>query len=880
MGSQRVISLQDIKEANRPLVGQKASGLAAMIRAGLNVPPGFCISAQAYREHLASCGLGPVMENLLSEINQASREEKLSILRALRSTIISEPLTKELQAEVKRHLRASNAPVAIRSSSTAEDLPGHSFAGQYDSYLGITNLVGCLEAVARCWASIWSERAFDYRERNGLGHLRLEMAVIVQELVAAEVSGVLFTVDPVGGHGNSMIVESVFGLGETLVSGKTAPDRFVLNGDSLVVISKHISEKRIESIVQPGGSVAERHLEPPRSTQQSIDESEARRLAEAGKEVAAAFGGPQDVEWSIRNGIIYLLQSRPISALPTGKSWEDRQVWSNLNAGEVLPDVVTPASWSLAQALIFKIFSSIFGRLGMDFGDNPLIGQVAGRAYFNLNTLTGAMCRVPGMRKMDIGVALGEAEDLKKVSIPEEDIPDLHFSLTRAILKIPAFIAWFYSNSFMNGERFLAELEGRLDGVRCLELACLRDAELLEKMHYVLDGLSETDSLIGIAARGIYEFMTLDKICHKWLDGREGINANQLCSGMAGMDSAEAGLELWKLALFIHESPELERAVLSGDDFETCREKMSETKSGKDFLAAWEAFMKRHGHHARGELEIFNARWSEDPDGVLEMVRAYLEGMEAIDPVANLRDNAHERRRMTRRCRELLKNPVKRGLFDYYLNQAQRGLVLRENMKSEAVRCMAFIRFELLELGKRLAERGITDAEDDIFFLDIAEMESVFRDGPAPDIKEVIAARRLDYERNMLITPPKIVCGRFDPGNFEPDEVDLNRKVLRGLAVSPGVVTGPARVMLRSDNGRVLPGEILVAPFTDPGWTPHFLTAAGIIMDLGGLLSHGSIVAREYGIPTVVNVGPATRIIKTGQRIEVDGTNGIVRIYH
>ena len=261
------------------------------------------------------------------------------------------------------------------------------------------------------------------------------------------------------------------------------------------------------------------------------------------------------------------------------------------------------------------------------------------------------------------------------------------------------------------------------------------------------------------------------------------------------------------------------------------------------------------------------------------MVRTYLSGFDKTDPLEHHRRRAQERDKLTRQCRQRLRNPIKRALFNFYLRRAQRGSLVRENLKSEAIRYWAAMRFILLELGERLVTRRILESRDDIFFLSLEEIDPVRWGKAGFKIREVIAARRAEYERNLAITPPKIVVGRFDPDNFIPDAVEETAESLAGLAVSPGVVIGPARVILRANTDeQVLPGEILVAPFTDPGWTPYFLPAAAIVMDQGGLLSHGSIVAREYGIPAVVNVGPATKIIETGQTIQVDGNSGVVRI--
>jgi rifampicin phosphotransferase len=289
--------------------------------------------------------------------------------------------------------------------------------------------------------------------------------------------------------------------------------------------------------------------------------------------------------------------------------------------------------------------------------------------------------------------------------------------------------------------------------------------------------------------------------------------------------------------------------------------------------------MERHGHHTRGEVDVMNPRWRDTPDVVLAMVRSYLLGGGEVDPDVAHRRRSVERRRLIDQCRRHLRNPLKRSLFDFFLGGSERWYLARENIKSEAVRLVALARHLLLLLGESFHRRHILADREDIFFLKLEELESVLSGTANFDVRAAVDARRAEYRKNLGITPPAVVVGRFDPDNFVPDSFDADAETLTGLAVSPGVVTGRARVILRSDmTEQVLPGEVLVAPFTDPGWTPYFLQAAAIVMDRGGLLSHGSIIAREYGIPAVVNVGPATRIVQTGQMLQVDGTRGEVRI--
>jgi pyruvate,water dikinase len=276
---------------------------------------------------------------------------------------------------------------------------------------------------------------------------------------------------------------------------------------------------------------------------------------------------------------------------------------------------------------------------------------------------------------------------------------------------------------------------------------------------------------------------------------------------------------------------------------------------------------------------LYNPRWSETPDYILRLLQSYISQTPKTDPVENYNSLRHQRRQLEQQCRNKLKNPVKRIIFNHLLVRSQQGSVFRENAKNEPIKLLTAMRRILLELGRRLADKGVLTHQDDIFFLRLEEIQPVVLAKADSDIRQVITARRAEYDRNRAITPPDVVFGKFDPDNYVSDSVDTDVETLTGLAVSPGVVTGKARVILRADgNQHVLAGEILVAPFTDPGWTPYFVPAAAIVMDQGGLLSHGSIIAREYGIPAVVNVGSATKIIKTGQTVQVDGNRGVVRI--
>jgi pyruvate,water dikinase len=371
----------------------------------------------------------------------------------------------------------------------------------------------------------------------------------------------------------------------------------------------------------------------------------------------------------------------------------------------------------------------------------------------------------------------------------------------------------------------------------------------------------------------------LQKACRDWLHEPEPAFGYRLFAALGGMPTAEAGLALWRLAELAHADRDTEAAVDSDDGWSRVCARLQLTEPGRQVLTAWNAFMAEHGHHCRGELELFNARWSETPDYVLGLVRGYLRSLGRSHPLEHQRRLAGEREQLTEQCRRRLNNPVKRWIFSWSLRRAQKLAVFREEAKSVGVRQLACTRRVLLTLGQRLHEQGILSCRDDIFFLEIAEIEPVATGSASFNWRERIELRRREYEQNLKLSPPPLVVGRFDPVLPAWPVADEETKLLVGIPVSPGVVTGSARVILKTNNHeQVLPGEILVAPFTDPAWSPYFITAAGLVVEQGGILSHGSIVAREYGLPAVTNVASATRVIRTGDLIQVDGNRGVVKV--
>jgi pyruvate,water dikinase len=480
------------------------------------------------------------------------------------------------------------------------------------------------------------------------------------------------------------------------------------------------------------------------------------------------------------------------------------------------------------------------------------------------------------------GTILGGDQDrmyaLGKLDIPDDDLPDLGFSWPKYILSWPRIVFDLVRHSPKRGAQARARVRARSGTLRALDTNPMSNAELAD-MHLssLWDMVPDVDLLYLIS--GAVAPLVLGRALLRWLGETDGTVMYRLFAAQGGMADTEAGLAMWSLADRAHADAETREALLDGGSWDEIRERLVPTKHGREFVAAWDRFMAEHGHHCRGELEFFNARWLETPDYVLGLVRNYLRSIPQMDPVEHRRRLISERDVLAEQCRRRLKNPIRRFLFTWSLRGSCRLLIDRENWKDEVVRLLAAGRKFLLTLGERLSREGILSDRDDIFFLKLTEIESVAKGTEDFDVKQRVAIRRAEYERNCSVTPPPVVVGRFDPDTYVAPPVDETARVLDGIPVSPGVVTARARVILRTDDHQhVEAGEILVAPFTDPAWTPYFLPAAAVVMDMGGVASHGAIIAREYGIPAVANVGPASKIIKTGQEICVDGDRGTVTI--
>ncbi len=871
-----IIPLESIQHEEEALTGHKASGLARLIRLGLPVPAGFCVTTRAYTEHLERCGAALPAGN--PEIDRAST------LSAIRKAIIERPLSDSLIASLKeQYEKLKSSFVAVRSSATGEDLAEQSHAGLYETHLGISNFDECTDAIKRCWASLWTERVFLYREKRGIDRQSTSMAVLVQKLITADSSGVIFTGGPGGGKDERMIIEACHGLGEALVSGKVTPDRFIIRKRDLHLMEKSIAFKSLRIDMDRSGSMKERSLSSREGRRASLDNLSVKKLGSLALKAESNAGRGQDIEWALKDGTIYILQCRPITVLPVLDSREPPHIWSSVNTEEVMEGVVTPLTYTFLSTFLDILFRGNFRRMGIDFGRFNIIELINGRVYFDITILSEIFLHMPGFVKADIGSLFGGHQD-KLLGTVLKIFPRgfLHpkINIFRLLFNLPLFILKAFASSRRDADRLIKELKDITSSLKSRNIPSLSETELIEIVRdFGQKIMKKNYDGMALVSGGIAGFRSLNRICGSWLDDCNGSLANKLLMGTGRVDSADPGLALMEIASLIKASPDLNELVKTEQSYLALREKARNVSQGGKFLRLWDQFMDCHGHHGRGELELFNQRWADNPDYVLSIVKDYMKNLESTNPLAEYRKRADEREALVRECQNRLRNPLKRIIFNLILSQTYRGMALRELYKSETMRQFYVFRLVFLELGRRYVHLNITEQRDDIFFLTSEEVESICRRANAFNVKETVEARRREYVENLSVEPYPIVIGTGEEKKFIPCVADETIEVLSGIAVSSGTARGPARVFASKEEcDHVLPGEILVIPYSDPGWSPYFIAAAGIVMDMGGMLSHGCIIAREYGIPTVVNVGFATKIIRTGQHVEVDGNTGTVRI--
>jgi rifampicin phosphotransferase len=825
-----VAALEQLGRHDLARAGGKAANLGELISAGFPVPDGFVVTTAAYDEFVAH-------NRLVETIARALREEKGSGT-TIRAAFEAAPIPPQIEQDILDVYRElGGGPVAVRSSATAEDLPEAAFAGQQDTFLNVIGEQALLDTVRRCWASLWTERAIAYRERQGIDQQTVKLAVVVQQMVPAEVAGVMFTANPVTGARDEIVIDASPGLGEAVVSGQVTPDRFVLRKRWWIWNIAERRPGRREVIIRARSGGGTEHVEGAAATDVlALPDRALRRLARLGAAIERHFGRPQDVEWAWADGKASILQARPITALPEPALRPSRpmQMWAGILT-ELLPDRPYPlevTTWG-PQLLVSAVLAPMFRILG-----------VAVRLDRSIVEEDGVVVRFTDQ-------------------LPFRPTPRVLLAPLRLLR-----LARRYDPARWRSDPLLLDVQTRVRALEARDLQALSWPSLLDMVHEAM----AIPKLLGhlriryllpraLAIGPLRLMLTLLRAGDRF--------GTLLFTGLETR-TVDANRALETLAARIRSEPALSDAFARYEAGELMPA-LETQPAGRTFLTELRTFLDEYGHREAGAtLQISQSTWKDAP----EVVLGILKGLAAAPPRDEVKRPAWEVARDELLAHPLLRIPPLRSAFLRLLAEARWFPQIREDTRFYATLILPALRRTLLEFGRRLADTGVLDLPEDVFHLKLEELERIDGTWPPPpqlasELRALVArrkAKRVELKGTPLVNP------RF------LRQVAVNGDVLlHGIPGSPGVAEGPVRVVQdASEFGKLRPGEVLVAPYTNPAWTPLFQRAAAVVVDSGGAGSHAAIVAREYGIPAVMATIDGTHKLSDGQLVRVDGDRGLV----
>ncbi|MGP8180961.1 MAG: rifamycin-inactivating phosphotransferase [Acidimicrobiales bacterium] len=858
-----VLCLREIDQTQVAVVGGKGAHLGELSRIeGICVPAGFCVATDAFRRIMEDTpSIGDRLDRL-SRLNPDDREAIRMLSAEIRRTLEGIVLPDDLVAAITRALArlGDQAAYAVRSSATAEDLPGASFAGQQDTYLNVVGPAAILQHVSRCWASLFTERAVTYRLRNGFDHRKVHMAVVVQQMVFPQAAGVLFTADPVTSNRKVTCVEATFGLGEALVSGLVNPDVYKVRDGR--VVSRAVGSKRLAIHALPVGGTQKEPIEPERQEQPALSDAQVVRLAQLGRQIEEHFGYPQDIEWCLVDDGFQIVQSRPITTLfpvPTASDRENH-VYVSVGHQQMMTDPMKPLGLSLWQLTALRPMYEAGGRLFVDVTEG--LASPASRA---------GLLEVLGKSDPLIRDALQTVLDRGDFipSLPDEGPgrPPAGGAAT-PIEPDPTIVTELIGRS----EASVAALQRDIRTKSGTALFDFILADIQELKRILFDPQSHQVIMAAMEAT-----WWLNEQLQAWLGEQNA--ADTLTQSVPHNVTSAMGLALLDVADVIRSRPDVV-AFLQHVEDEGFLDEMAKLAGGREARDAVRAFLDKYGMRCVGEIDITKPRWSERP---ITLVPVILGNIKNFAPGAAERRFEQGRQEAWKKEQELLERLRALPDGERKAEEAKRMIDrvrtftgYREYPKYGMVSRYFVYKHALLDEAECLVQQGMLCEKEDIFFLTFQEFHDVVRTNLVDH--ELIRRRKDAFSWYQALTPPRVLTseGEVVAGAYRRD--DLPTGALVGLPVSAGTVEGRARVILDMAEADVEPGDILVTAHTDPSWSPLFVGITGLVTEVGGLMTHGAVIAREYGLPAVVGVEHATRLIPDRQRIRVNGTDGYLEI--
>ncbi|MDJ0754476.1 MAG: PEP/pyruvate-binding domain-containing protein [Ardenticatenaceae bacterium] len=855
-------------------VGGKGASLTRLAQANLPVPDGFHVTTAAYRTFVEENNLQPRIFDVLKTIDPgrpatleaASAEIGAFFAEGQTPTDVAAAVTAAYTKLAKSYSanQDSQLAVAVRSSATAEDLPDLSFAGQQETFLNVCGVDAVLDAVKQCWASLWTARAIGYRERHAIDQGIVSLAVVVQVLVPAEVAGILFTANPQNGRRDQCVISTSWGLGEAVVGGLVTPDTFTI--EDRAIVAREIADKKMMTVGVADGT-EERQVPEPQRRAPTLNDEQALELARLGQQIEQLYGMPMDIEWALAGGEFAIVQARPITALPEPAADPPNEwplpatgMYMRASITEQMPDPLSPLFGTLAHEPMNKTIHELMKLIDLKGIEGLLDG-------FGFDTINGYVY-------IGLNISGAEMARLYLVMIPQTGKIFRHASTVWCDVFRPRYL------------KSIADWQARPPS----ELAA---SELLagakELLYRGIEMYTGVQVVIPVASMSEFAF---NGFYNRLVKRQEDVPAHVF---LLGFDSQPilADKSLYDLAQWSREQPPLAEYLAHTPAAQVADQLECEQPPSSVDGEMWSDWRTRFSDHlaqfgnAIYNLDFVNAVPADAPAPVIETLKFYMQG-EGQSPYQRQEEAVNRREKETQAALARL-DPLRRVIFRKLLTWAQKGAPPREDALAAVGLGWPLLRRLLRELGGRLVEAGMIDQRDDVFWLEAAEVSQAaaaldLGQTQLDNLSDLVTERKMIWRGRMRVVPPQALpedmwfTKRFE--RFMPAvSTEQTGAIIKGIAVSEGQVTARARVLYGpEDFATMQPGEVLVAGITTPAWTPLFPLASAVVTDIGGPLSHSSIVAREYGIPAVLGTGVATQRIQSGQQIRVDGDNGTVTL--
>ena len=863
-------SLKNIKKEDQWLAGGKGANLGEMINADLPVPGGFVLLTTAYKRFVQVNGLQKKIDSLIEKIDTADDHlvEGTEISDKIEALFEQNDIPEDILAEIESLYQYMGQPkVAIRSSATAEDLPGTSFAGQYETYLNVMGFEQLCKYIKKCWASLWNLRALSYRIKQKTGNIDLAHGVVVQELIDADKSGILFTANPVNGRRDQMLLNASWGLGEAVVGGEVTPDQWILDKHNHDIITEQIAKKEIMTIRQNQGI---QHVEVPTEKQEkvSLAKKEVLQLLQLGSQVENYYEFPQDIEWAIKDGELFLLQTRPITSLyPVPEKVEGKEgLRVNINFSLLSQGIEEPLT-PMGENLFIKMFlepAKLFNKGIKDERDMWWIKGIGGRVFVDLTDLLRKEKHWDKVMYND----LFSDQDPLTAKVLHQFLERNKQAITREKSKINSWIIKHIAPALKLAYPMVKNsLYGKMQPIKARDKAIAEWNQIVEEIKKEREVLTTIEDKLAFIEKHVGNY-TLEGfgILSYIAPSNDNVEKAEKIAGRYLKDTSN--FRLVEKSLPHNSTTEMGLALL-----EIAKKMDEQGRKPKIADEEIQSFLAKYGHRSIQEMDIGVPRWHEEPEYVISVIESYMENQNYQQGLNNFYQGQREAEAAIDRIKQNLEQAgadKKAKQVEKLIRNYREIFGLREHSKFIQQEIYQIFRELLKEIGEALVSEGKLNDKMDVFWVRFHDILS------GEKLQAVVEANQAAQQRYENLFAPRILAST---GESIFSAIEEHENALTGVPVSAGVYEGKVKVIYSPKEGYKLEqGDILVTKATNPAWTPLFLNLGAIIMETGGPISHGAVVAREYGIPAVVAVGEATSKLKDGEIIRVNGETGSIQV--